>query len=320
MTGHHDDIHHAQLGLRGSLTQSAEHPTQRHYLFANSRGWICESASSLQLDATATPFVPASLRKKQHYDALRGNYHWTTDVAADNTAAAGPDEALVPDRCMTANDMERTRLRFSEAALAERETIQQRTIQQAIQQRTIQQKAIQQKAIQQEAIQQRTIQEKAIQQRTIQQAIQQRTIQQEAIQLEAFLAQQQAILAQLKAIHQEANQQMAIQEKAIQQMAVQEKAIQQAIQEKAIQQMAVQQMAIPALQEAVVAEHKAIPEPSKDNSERVAKSPSGTEKCPSSFQPMGAPPVQVQSSAPLTSYLEFERTPSEPVWPSGKAL
>ena len=286
--------------------------------------------------------MPASLRKKQHYVALRGNYHWTTDVAADNTAAAGPDEALVPDRCMTANDMERTRLRFSEAALAERETIQQRTIQQAIQQRTIQQKAIQQKAIQQEAIQQRTIQEKAIQQRTIQQAIQQRTIQQaiqqrtiqqaiqqrtiqQAIQLEAFLAQQQAILAQLKAIHQEANQQMAIQEKAIQQMAVQEKAIQQAIQEKAIQQMAVQQMAvqqmaIPALQEAVVAEHKAILEPSKDNSERVAKSPSGTEKCPYSFQPMGAPPVQVQSSAPLTSYLEFERTPCEPVWPSGKAL
>ena len=186
MTGHHDDIHHAQLGLRGSLTQSAEHPTQRHYLFANSRGWICESASSLQLDATATPFVPASLRKKQHYDALRGNYHWTTDVAADNTAAAGPDEALVPDRCMTANDMERTRLRFSEAALAERETIQQRTIQQAIQQaiqqETIQQRTIQQ-AIQQETIQQRTIQQKAIQQRTIQQkAIQQRTIQQKAIQ------------------------------------------------------------------------------------------------------------------------------------------
>ena len=182
LTGHHDDIHHAQLGLRGSLTQSAEHPTQRHYLFANSRGWICESASSLQLDATATPFVPASLRKKQHYDALRGNYHWTTDVAADNTAAAGPDEALVPDRCMTANDMERTRLRFSEAALAERETIQQRTIQQAIQQETIQQRTIQQ-AIQQETIQQRTIQQKAIQQRTIQQkAIQQRTIQQKAIQ------------------------------------------------------------------------------------------------------------------------------------------
>ena len=247
LTGHHDDIHHAQLGLRGSLTQSAEHPTQRHYLFANSRGWICESASSLQLDATATPFVPASLRKKQHYVALRGNYHWTTDVAADNTAAAGPDEALVPDRCMTANDMERTRLRFSEAALAERETIQQRTIQQ-----------------------------------------------------EAFLA-QQAFLAQLKGF-------LAIQQKAIQQRTIQQEAI------RALQE------AVVAQQEAVPAEHKAILEPSKDNSERVAKSPSGTEKCPSSFQPKGAPPVQVQSSAPLTSYLEFERTPCEPVWPSGKAL
>ena len=271
MTGHHDDIHHAQLGLRGSLTQSAEHPTQRHYLFANSRGWICESASSLQLDATATPFVPASLRKKQHYDALRGNYRWTTDVAADNMAAAGPDEALVPDRCMTANDMERTRLRLNEAALAERKAIQQ----EAIQQRTIQQ-----------AIQQRTIQQEAIQQRTIQQ--------------EAFLA-QQAFLAQLKGF-------LAIQQKAIQQRTIQQEAI------RALQE------AVVAQQEAVPAEHKAILEPSKDNSERVAKSPSGTEKCPSSFQPKGAPPVQVQSSAPLTSYLEFERTPCEPVWPSGKAL
>ena len=210
-------------------------------LKASPRHCFCESASSLQLDAKATPFVPASLRKKQHFDALRGKYRGTTDVAADNMAAAGPDEALVPDRCMTANDMERIGLRLNEAALA---------------------------------------------------------IQQEAIQREAILAEQKAFLAQREAI-----QRAAIQQKAF------------LAQREAIQQT------ILAMQEAFLPLQKVILEPSKDNSERVTKSPSGTEKCPSStFQPKGAPPGQVQCSAPLTSYLEFEGTPCEPVWPSGKAL